>query len=104
MVFTDLSLPDSQGLETFRAIHARSGSTAIVVLSGLADDTTAIQAVAEGAQDYLVIGIGLGLPVAARIIGWHKGQITVRSVPGEGSTFAIWLPGVGIASDMKTPG
>ena len=37
-------------------------------------------------------GIGLGLALAHRIVAAHGGQITLKSVPGAGSTFAIWLP------------
>jgi two-component system sensor histidine kinase PilS (NtrC family) len=37
-------------------------------------------------------GSGLGLSVAHRIIEQHKGEITVLSKTGEGSTFTVWLP------------
>jgi signal transduction histidine kinase len=37
-------------------------------------------------------GLGLGLPLAFEIIRGHGGQVEVRSVPGEGSTFEILLP------------
>ena len=37
-------------------------------------------------------GIGLGLALANRIIQAHGGQITLKSEPGRGSTFALWLP------------
>ena len=37
-------------------------------------------------------GIGLGLALANRIVTAHKGRITLKSEPGKGSTFAIWLP------------
>src|SRR5262249_8232239 len=56
VVLLDLSLPDSQGLETFRAVSAEFPCLPVVVLTGLADETAAIQAVQEGAQDYLVKG------------------------------------------------
>ncbi|MBN2507298.1 MAG: PAS domain S-box protein [Verrucomicrobia bacterium] len=56
VILSDLSLPDSHGLETFRRLHAHAPTVAIVVLSGADDDTLAIQAVREGAQDYLVKG------------------------------------------------
>ena len=39
-----------------------------------------------------IAGIGLGLPTAARIIGWHNGLIRVSSTVGEGSTFSVLLP------------
>src|SRR6266404_1328158 len=56
VVLCDLSLPDSHGLETFAQLHARAPHVPIIVLSGLNDTTIAVQAVHEGAQDYLVKG------------------------------------------------
>ena len=63
VVLTDLSLPDSHGLEGFRRLH-RVSSAPIVVLSGVDDETLAVSAVREGAQDYLVKG-----RVDARLLG-----------------------------------
>jgi signal transduction histidine kinase len=37
-------------------------------------------------------GVGLGLPIVAKIIDWHGGKMTVDSEPGKGSTFHICLP------------
>jgi PAS domain S-box-containing protein len=56
IILTDLSLPDSQGLEASRALHDAAPSTAVIVLSGVDDETLALNAVREGAQDYLVKG------------------------------------------------
>ncbi len=57
-VLLDLSLPDGYGLSTVRQIHAANPTIAIIVLSGLNDQTLALQAVQNGAQDYLVKGEG----------------------------------------------
>jgi len=37
-------------------------------------------------------GSGLGLPIAYSIINKHRGNIDVSSIPGEGSTFSVYLP------------
>ncbi|MBK5276674.1 MAG: HAMP domain-containing protein [Desulfuromonadales bacterium] len=37
-------------------------------------------------------GTGLGLAIAARIIDGFGGRITVRSRPGAGTCFSLWLP------------
>ena len=59
-VLLDLALPDSQGLETFREVHAESPHTPVVVYSGAGDESLAQRAVQEGAQDYLVKGRAQG--------------------------------------------
>jgi signal transduction histidine kinase len=37
-------------------------------------------------------GLGLGLAIARRVVELSGGRIEARSVPGEGSTFAVYLP------------
>ncbi|NMF88200.1 response regulator [Aromatoleum petrolei] len=37
-------------------------------------------------------GTGLGLAMVAKLIELHGGAVAVDSVPGEGSTFFVWLP------------
>ncbi len=56
IVLLDLSLPDSQGLETFTSLYTQASRVPIIILSGLVDEALAIKAVHEGAQDYLVKG------------------------------------------------
>ena len=56
VILLDLSLPDSRGLETFVSAHHQAKATPIIVLTGLNDETLAIRAMQEGAQDYLVKG------------------------------------------------
>ncbi|MBI4532991.1 MAG: response regulator [Candidatus Melainabacteria bacterium] len=53
LVLTDLHLPDSQGLDTLSTVQMYAHHVPIVVLTGMADKALAIQAVRQGAQDYL---------------------------------------------------
>ncbi len=66
-ILLDLSLPDSTGLDSILQIQAKAPTFPIVVLTGLNDQTLAITAVRDGAQDYL-------------IKGEVNGQLLVRSI------------------------
>ncbi|HEY0827522.1 MAG TPA: diguanylate cyclase, partial [Bacilli bacterium] len=55
-VLLDLSLPDSEGLETILAVRGQAPVIPIVVLTGFDDETTALRAVQYGAQDYIIKG------------------------------------------------
>ncbi len=55
-IVLDMLLPDSQGLATLVAVHNRAPRTPIVVITGLNDKDLALQAVRQGAQDYLIKG------------------------------------------------
>jgi signal transduction histidine kinase len=54
IILLDLSLPDGYGLETLQRINNTISRIPIVILTGMDDETTAIKAVQQGAQDYLV--------------------------------------------------
>lgn len=56
VILLDLTLPDSDGLETFARVHDHAPQVPIVVMSGLEDERLAVEAVQQGAQDYLVKG------------------------------------------------
>ncbi|MEE3717244.1 response regulator [Tumidithrix elongata RA019] len=56
VVLLDLSLPDSHGIETVTRLHSAQTSLPIVVLTGLDDEEIGLEALREGAQDYLVKG------------------------------------------------
>lgn len=56
LILLDLSLPDSLGLYTLVKVQRSAADVPIIVLTGLADETLAEQAVQAGAQDYLVKG------------------------------------------------
>ncbi len=56
LILLDLSLPDSHGFDTFHKVQKQAAHLPIIVLSGLDDESQAVLAVREGAQDYLVKG------------------------------------------------
>lgn len=56
VILLDLSLPDSNGLETLMRIRESTSDLPIVVMTGFDDEKLALSAVREGAQDYLVKG------------------------------------------------
>jgi PAS domain S-box-containing protein len=55
-ILADLGLPDSSGLATVEALRQQAVAIPIVVMTGRADESTALRAVAAGAEDYLVKG------------------------------------------------
>ena len=66
-VLLDLSLPDAHGSDTLSSLRQQAPSIPIVVFTGLSDENMAIQAVKEGAQDYLVKGETDGNTLARRL-------------------------------------
>ncbi len=55
-ILTDLALPDARGFDAITRLQAAAPETPVLVVSGLADDSLAQQAVQLGAQDFLVKG------------------------------------------------
>ena len=56
VVLLDLTLPDAAGMDTVHAVKAHANGRPIIVLSGVDDETLAVNAVHAGAEDYLVKG------------------------------------------------
>ncbi|MBW4687455.1 MAG: hybrid sensor histidine kinase/response regulator [Komarekiella atlantica HA4396-MV6] len=54
VILLDLTLPDSQGLSSLPPLISRAPGIPIVVLTNTNDEELAIEAVRQGAQDYLV--------------------------------------------------
>lgn len=67
IVLVDLTLPDSAGLDTYRAIRAKTNLIPVLVLFGAGEESLAAQAVQEGAQDSLLKN-QLTSPLLARAI------------------------------------
>lgn len=55
-VLLDLGLPDASGFDALRGVLETAPDVAVLVLTGLDDEQTGIEALASGAQDYLVKG------------------------------------------------
>ncbi|MBD2252546.1 response regulator [Nostoc parmelioides] len=56
VMLLDLSLPDSQGIDTFVRANRETNVLPIIVLTGIDDENLALTAMQKGAQDYLVKG------------------------------------------------
>jgi serine phosphatase RsbU (regulator of sigma subunit) len=55
-VLLDLGLPDASGVEALEAVISAAPDAAVVVLTGVDDERRGLEAIARGAQDYLVKG------------------------------------------------
>ncbi len=53
VILLDLTLPDSQGLSSLPLLMSHAPTVPIVVLTNTNDEDLAIEAVRQGAQDYL---------------------------------------------------
>ena len=56
VVLLDLTLPDSNGPETFRRLHDQAPGVPVVILTTVDDEEMAVKTVQQGAQDYLLKG------------------------------------------------
>lgn len=57
VVLSDLKLPDGSGLEVFNTVHRQKPGTPVVLLTGnMIEEAIALEALREGAQDYLIKG------------------------------------------------
>jgi two-component system cell cycle response regulator len=56
VVVVDLGLPDASGIEAVKRTRANAPGTPVVVLTSRDDESVGLQALHEGAQDYLIKG------------------------------------------------
>lgn len=54
LILLDLMLPDGSGLESLNAIRQLAPDTPIILLTNLDDEPTAVRALKEGVQDYVI--------------------------------------------------
>jgi two-component system CheB/CheR fusion protein len=67
LLLLDLSLPDSNGPETYLRARKAAPHLPIVVLTGVEDETVGLAAVRQGIQDYLIKGQAYGRQTARSI-------------------------------------
>jgi signal transduction histidine kinase len=53
-IILDLSLPDARGLEALYRVHEAAPGTPVIVLTGVSDQSMAVDALRAGAQDYVL--------------------------------------------------
>ena len=56
VILVDLGLPDAFGLEAFKRVHERASGIPVIVFTGRDDEGASLEALKDGAQDYLVKG------------------------------------------------
>ena len=85
-ILLDLSLPDSVGLVSVDVLSEQAPGCPIVVLTGLDDPDTALEAVERGAQDYLSKGRvdaeSLGRSIRYAVARQH-GEMALRSAQAQ---------------------
>jgi signal transduction histidine kinase len=77
-VLLDLSLPDARGIDAVTRVHFAAPDVPIVVLTGLEDEATALRAVQEGAQDYL-IKAEVSAPLLGRALRYAVARVRVEA-------------------------
>lgn len=56
IILMDLNLPDSKGLPTYLRLREYAPQLPIIIMSGTSDQSLAMEAIANGAQDFIVKG------------------------------------------------
>ena len=81
VVTLDLEMPRMDGMEMLRQITKKS-KVPVIIVSALstADQVTTIS------------GRGVGMDVVKTVLDRLKGTISIRTTPGKGTTFHIFLP------------
>ena len=104
LIMTDLGLPDSQGLETFRKLRQAAPDLAIIVATVSDDEDMAVAAVREGAQDFLVKGQISGNLLVRTVRYAIERKCTEETLKRSVDKYRILLENVkDLPTDYKTP-
>jgi two-component system cell cycle response regulator len=68
VILLDLTLPDSQGLDTYQAVRNRGPDVPVVVVTGLEESGLGQAAMRQGAQDFLMKGSATGELLAEKLL------------------------------------
>ena len=96
VVLCDVQLPDGDGLSVLRWCRQRPDPPVVILLTGYGSIVRAVEAMREGADDYLTkpivddeLAASLSRAMARRIDGPH---LASDPDPDPGSGFRIWIP------------
>ncbi|MBN1448176.1 MAG: PAS domain S-box protein [Bacteroidetes bacterium] len=78
VLLLDLNLPDCKGVETFERLQEAAPQLPIVIISAIADERIATEAIRCGAQDYLVKG-NITSEVMTRVVRYAMARKTHTS-------------------------
>ena len=78
LVVTDMRMPDGDGLRVMQGVRAMAPETAVIFLTAFANVPEAVNAMREGACDYLIKPVSFDQlkESAARVLGTHLNKIT----------------------------
>ncbi len=84
----------SGGILSLNMLHSSDGAQVGIIISdtGPGINPEILPHIFEPFITTKEFGLGLGLSICFGIIQKHGGKITVESLPGQGSSFTIWLP------------
>ena len=107
-ILLDLGLSDSNGIDTVRKVHNTSPDTPVIVLTGLDDEEMGLEAIKNGAEDYVVKGKALE-HVLVRIIQYAierkqiKNALEAAKRQAEENTFAKSQFLANMSHEIRTP-
>ena len=76
VLILDMDLPKMSSLEVLHMVRLYSSKTKVIVLSGQGEESTALEALTQGARGYIVKGDGTDLAKASRAV--HRGEVWAR--------------------------
>jgi len=101
VILVDLSLPDSQGLETALAVRNLAMETPVIAITGFEDEDAALQALRADIRDYLVKGEITASLLKRSIRYAIQRQRDIETQRQSEQRFASFMHHLGVAAWMK---